>query len=246
VIRSAAARLAPALAVAALVVGMLSAPAAAAADRSIAAEVGLATNGGFGRVRFVGRVTALPHALATDMRGTTWKPGCPVPLDGLRLLALSYWGFDARPHIGPLVVNATAANDIVWVFRQLFDARFAIHGLKLTREFRPKQEEHDTPGDPTAAFNCRPVVTPFGPSATTYSQHSYGLAIDINPIENPFVVDGFVRNRYARPYVDRSRQAVGMIHDGDVVVRSFAAIGWGWGGHWHSGQDYMHFSASGT
>lgn len=235
-----------ALATGLLVLVTLAAPAVADEDRTIAAEVGLATAGGVGRVRFVGDVTPLPPALEAQMRGTTWKPGCPVPLDDLRLLAVSYWGFDARPHIGPLVVNASASEDLVWVFRQLFDAHFAIHDLKLTREFRPKQEEHDTPGDPTAAFNCRPVVTPFGPSTTTYSQHSYGLAIDINPIENPFVVDGYVRNKYARPYVDRSRQAVGMIHDGDVVVRSFAAIGWGWGGEWHSGQDYMHFSRSGT
>jgi hypothetical protein len=221
-------------------------PAAAAVDRSVQAELGLATAGGVGRPRFVGRIAPLPGALEAEMRGTTWKPGCPVPLTDLRLLTLSYWGFDARPHIGPLVVNAAAAEDVVWVFHRLFDARFPIHNMKLTREFRPKQEDHDTPGDPTASFNCRPVVTPAGPSATTFSQHSYGLAVDINPIENPFVVDGYVRNRYARPYVDRSRQAIGMIHEDDVVVRSFAAIGWGWGGHWHSGQDYMHFSRSGT
>jgi hypothetical protein len=227
------------------VVGV-AAPAVAARDRSVRAELGLATDGRLGRVRFVERIAPLPDALAAEMRGTTWKPGCPVPLRDLRLLTLSYWGFDARPHIGPLVVNVAAARDLVWVFDRLFEARFAFHNLKLTREFRPKQEDHDTPGDPTASFNCRPVVTPSGPSTTTFSQHSYGLAIDINPIENPFVVDGHVRNRYARPYVDRSRDAIGMIHDGDVVVRSFAAIGWGWGGHWHSGQDYMHFSQSGT
>jgi hypothetical protein len=245
VTRMPAARRARALAIGLLVLVATAAPAAGTEPGTIAAEVGLATAGGSARARFVGRVAVLPTALEAQMRGTTWKPGCPVPLGDLRLLAVSYWGFDARPHIGPLVVNASAANDIVQVFRRLFEARFAIHDLKLAREFHPAQENHDTPGDPTAAFNCRPVVTPTGAKAT-FSQHSYGLAIDINPIENPFVVDGYVRNRYARPYVDRSQQAVGMIHDDDVVVRSFAAIGWGWGGDWHSGQDYMHFSRSGT
>jgi hypothetical protein len=219
---------------------------AAPAYGPVDASIGLATDAQARHVRFVGRITPLPGALEAEMRGTTWRPGCPVPLSDLRLLALSYWGFDDRPHIGPLVVNESAGADIVWVFRQLFEHRFPIHDLKLARAFHPAQENHDTPGDPTAAFNCRPVVTPFGPSATTFSQHSYGLAVDINPIENPFVENGYVRNRYSRPYRDRSRQAPGMIHQGDLVVRSFAAIGWGWGGDWSSGQDYMHFSQSGT
>jgi hypothetical protein len=131
------------------------------------------------------------------------------------------------------------------VFHRLFEHHFPIHNIKLAREFHPAQENHDTPGDPTAAFNCRPVVTPSG-AASVFSQHAYGLAVDLNPIENPFVENGYVRNRFSRPYRDRSRSAPGMIHDGDFVVRTFEAIGWGWGGHWHSGQDYMHFSATGT
>ncbi len=233
------------LAILAAVLAMpsLAAPASGASP-VVAAMLGLSADAGPGHVRFVGIVSRLPRALEAEMRGTTWRPGCPVPLRDLRLLTLSYWGFDGRPHIGPLVVNASAAEDLVGVFRRLFDARFPIRNLRLAREFRPGQEEHDTPADPTAAFNCRPVVTPFGPS-DTYSQHSYGLAIDINPIENPFVVDGYVRNRYSRPYRDRSRHLPGMIHGGDVVVRAFAAIGWSWGGDWTSGQDYMHFSATG-
>jgi hypothetical protein len=232
------------LAIVALVA--LSRPAGAATDGSIAAQIGLVTQTQGPHARFVGSVVPLPEALRAQMRGTTWKPGCPVPLRDLRLLALSYWGFDARPHVGPLVLNAGAAADIVWVFRRLFESHFPIHTLRLAREFNPAQEDHDTPADPTAAFNCRPVVTPSGPSETTFSQHAYGLAVDINPIENPFVRDGYVRNRYSRPYRDRSQQVPGMIHEGDSVVRAFAAIGWGWGGNWSSGQDYMHFSRSGT
>jgi hypothetical protein len=76
--------------------------------------------------------------------------------------------------------------------------------------------------------------------------HSYGLAIDVNTLQNPYVAtDGYVRNHYARPYRDRSQNLPGMIHDGDVVVRAFAAIGWEWGGDWSSGKDYMHFSMNG-
>jgi hypothetical protein len=235
-----------ALAAASAALGIPASAAPTGIDPSVGAQVGLSTGPTDPEARFVGRVTQLPAALAAEMRGTTWKPGCPVALEDLRLMAVSYWGFDARPHVGPLVVNASAADDLVWVFRRLFEHRFPIHNFKLAREFHPNQENHDTPGDPTAAFNCRPVVTPTGPSATTFSQHAYGLAVDINPIENPFVLDGYVRNRYSRPYRDRSKETPGMIHNGDIVVRSFAAIGWGWGGHWSSGQDYMHFSQSGT
>jgi hypothetical protein len=207
--------------------------------------VGFETSLGDPQVAFVGRVTPLPAGLAAEMEGTTWKPGCPVPLDDLRLIALSYWGFDAKPHIGPMVINASVANDVVRVFHRLFEHHFPIHVIRLAHEFHPAQADHDTPGDPTAAFNCRPVVTPNGPQGV-FSQHAFGLAVDINPIENPFVEDGYVRNKYSRPYRDRSLNAPGMIHDGDFVVRSFEAIGWGWGGSWHSFQDYMHFSQSGT
>jgi hypothetical protein len=76
--------------------------------------------------------------------------------------------------------------------------------------------------------------------------HSYGLAVDVNPLQNPYVAsNGFVRNRFARPYRDRSGQVPGMIHPDDVVVRAFSAIGWSWGGGWSGGKDYMHFSANG-
>src|SRR6266567_2924823 len=92
---------------------------------------------------------------------------------------------------------------------------------------------------------ARQVVTARGPLAS-WSQHAYGLAIDVNPIQNPYVAsDGYVRNLHARRYRDRSLRRPGMIHHGDVAVRAFAAIGWKWGGDWDGHKDYMHFSATG-
>jgi D-alanyl-D-alanine carboxypeptidase len=88
-------------------------------------------------------------------------------------------------------------------------------------------------------------VTPQG-ARSSWSQHAYGLAVDVNPIQNPYVgADGDVRNNHARPYRDRSLRRPGMIHPGDVVVRAFAAAGWDWGGSWRGGKDYMHFSLTG-
>jgi hypothetical protein len=200
------------------------------------------------RTRFAGRIVPVPAALEREMRGTTWTPGCPVPIADLRVLRFNYWGFDGEVKRGPMVVNASVAEDVLWVFRQLFEAGFPLKRVGLAREFvESRLETHpDTRRSVTASFNCRVVVTPAG-AGDEYSQHAYGLAVDLNPLQNPYVAeDGWVRNRFARPYVDRSRHAPGMIHEGDVVVRAFDAIGWAWGGRWSGGKDYMHFSAAGT
>jgi hypothetical protein len=202
------------------------------------------------RSGFHGKIDELPAGLAAEMRGTTWHPGCPVPLDGLRLLHFNYWGFGGNVLRGPMVVNASVAEDVLWVFHRLYDARFPIKRVSLSTPFHPKafarHRRIDSNRSVTASFNCRPVVTALGPGGE-FSQHAYGLAVDLNPLQNPYITsDGFVRNRAAEPYTDRSRDLEGMIHEGDVVFRSFAAIGWGWGGNWNGDKDYMHFSQSGT
>jgi D-alanyl-D-alanine carboxypeptidase-like protein len=201
------------------------------------------------RSGFHGKLDELPAGLAAQMRGSTWHPGCPVPLDGLRLLHFNYWGFGGNLLRGPMVVNASVAEDVLWVFHRLYDARFPIKRVSLSTPFHPKAfAQHrriDSNRSVTASFNCRPVVTALGPGGD-FSQHAYGLAIDLNPLQNPYVTsDGFVRNRAAEPYLDRGRHLEGMIHEGDVVVRSFAAIGWTWGGNWSGDKDYMHFSLLG-
>ncbi|MGH2554837.1 MAG: M15 family metallopeptidase [Actinomycetota bacterium] len=197
--------------------------------------------------RFRGTVSVIPPDLAAEMRGSTWRKGCPVALRDIRLLTLRYWGFDGHMHEGRMVVNARVAHDVVDVFRKIFRARFAIKEIHLAVPYRgPEDDDPNDRRDYTVGFNCRPVLTPRGPIAR-WSQHAFGLAIDINPIENPYVgADGFVKNNHARRYRDRSLRRPGMIRAGDVVVRSFAAIGWEWGGYWNSGKDYMHFSWSGN
>jgi hypothetical protein len=224
-------------AVATGVTGEAPAPASPSPDAERAVE----------RTRFAGRVSAIPPALAREMTGTTWREGCPVPLADLALLRFNYWGLDGEIKRGPMVVNAAVAEDVLWVFGRLFDARFPLKRVGLAREFREARwEAHpNSRRSVTASFNCRVVITPAGPQ-DEFSQHAYGLAVDVNPLQNPYVrEDGWVRNRFAEPYVDRSGELPGMIHGGDVVVRSFAAIGWAWGGTWSGGKDYMHFSYAG-
>jgi hypothetical protein len=94
--------------------------------------------------------------------------------------------------------------------------------------------------DNTSAFNCRPVE-----GTRRWSEHAYGRAIDVNPIENPYVSGGRTSHGASVPYLDRSRYRPGMAVEGGPLVRAFDAIGWGWGGRWSSPQDHQHFSASG-
>jgi hypothetical protein len=194
--------------------------------------------------RFDGSVARIGPDLRSKIVGRSWRPGCPVPLRDLRHVEVSYWDFEGDVRTGPLIVHEDVAEDVLWVFRRLFRARFPIKHIVLPPRWRPPTPEDywdRTPTSPTAAFNCRPAV-----GSTSLSHHSYGWAIDINPLQNPYVrSDGTTLRHIAKPYRDRSLRRKGMIHDGDVVVRSFAAIGWEWGGHWRTLKDYMHFSLTG-
>jgi D-alanyl-D-alanine carboxypeptidase len=198
------------------------------------------------RDRYAGRISTIPPSIEAEMRGTTWKPGCPVPVSDLRLLRFNYVGFDDEVKRGQMVVNASVAADVLWVFRQLYQARFPLRKVALAKEYKPKHEKPSQHQSVTAAFNCRPAITLSGPT-DHFSQHAYGLAVDVNPRQNPEVgLNGRIRDKSAKVYRDRSLDLEGMIQPGDIVVRSFAAIGWKWGGDWHSFKDYMHFSLTGT
>src|SRR5262249_14263652 len=97
--------------------------------------------------------------------------------------------------------------------------------------------------DNTSAFNCRAAT-----GSTRWSEHAYGRAIDVNPIENPYVYasSGTSSHRASGPYLARSNHRPGMAYDGCALVSAFASVGWGWGGHWSGDRDYQHFSATGT
>ena len=182
--------------------------------------------------------------LQEQLIARNWHLGCPVGIDDLRHVKVSYWDFTGRVRTGPLIVNEMVAADVLWVFRRLFESRFAIHRIKLPPSYRtPRPGDYwQSTRDRTAAFNCRPATGNPG----SLSHHSYGWAIDINPLENPYVTaDGSVLRHAAKPYTDRTLREPGMVRPGDVVVRSFARIGWAWGGDWVTLKDYMHFSLTG-
>jgi D-alanyl-D-alanine carboxypeptidase-like protein len=182
----------------------------------------------------VSRVTAaqLPHS---------WHRGCPVAPAGLRRLRVSYWGFDRRVHTGTVIVNVRAVAPLTRVFSRLYAARFPLRRMRPVDAYGGS-DERSLAADNTAAFNCRYAVTS-GPKR--WSVHAYGLAVDVNPVENPYVLDGRVHPRAGRAFLDRSRARRGMAVRGGLLVRAFAAEGWAWGGRWSGSPDYQHFSATG-
>jgi hypothetical protein len=186
---------------------------------------------------FAYRITApAPDAV---LGRSTWAPGCPVPARQLSWVRLTFRGFDGARHTGELLANRSVATDLVHVFRDLYDARFPLEQMRITT----KAEQTAAPtgdGNDTGAFNCRPVR-----GATSYSQHAYGLAVDVNPFQNPYLKGGLVLPELAGAYRDRAWHRPGMILAGGPVVRAFHRIGWGWGGSWHSLKDLQHFSQSG-
>jgi D-alanyl-D-alanine carboxypeptidase len=188
---------------------------------------------------FHAKVQPIPPAVRAQMTGVSWRPGCPVPLGDLRLIALTYRGFDGRAHTGQLVANRDAASALVGVFRRLYAARFPIRRMQLVDAYGG-DDFRSIEADNTSAFNCRAAT-----GSTHWSQHAYGRAIDVNPIENPYVSGGTSSHPASRTYLDRSRHRPGMAYEGGVLVESFRAAGWGWGGTWSGIKDYQHFSATG-
>lgn len=185
---------------------------------------------------FKSAVVAVPAAVAAR---STWDPGCPVALGDLRYVTTAFWGFDGQPHTGELLVNAEVADAVVEVFRRLHGVRFPIEEMRITRA-----EELDLAptgdGNNTGSFVCRPSR-----GTTSWSEHAYGRAVDINPFHNPYLKAEIVLPELASAYTDRADARPGMITSDGEVTTAFSEIGWGWGGNWRSNKDYMHFSVNG-
>ncbi len=180
------------------------------------------------------------ESITVEQLGSSWRPdmGCTAP-DQLRTVNVSHWGYDGQVHQGRLVVAASQAERIVAVFRDVYAARFPIERM-VPIDAYGGDDQASMRANNTSGFNCRTVA-----GTSRLSQHGFGLAVDVNPLMNPYVKGSTVDPPEAAPYADRSRRDAGMIKGGDAVVKAFAAQGWRWGGYWSSGQDYQHFSANG-
>jgi hypothetical protein len=183
----------------------------------------------------------LDPKLRDRMRGKSWHRGCPVGLDRLRLLRVPHWTMGDRDvHTGRLVVHRDADKNVLRAMRGVLHARFPIRRMELIDRYGG-DDHRSMNADNTSAFNCRFVA-----GTSRWSEHAFGRAIDVNPVENPYVTpSGHVSPEAGRAYADRSRHAPGMLHRRDAAVNAFARSGWEWGGNWPGTKDYQHFSASG-
>lgn len=185
---------------------------------------------------FSSKISPIPQAIAMKMRQYTWHEGCPVSLADLAYIQITYWGFDNQTHTGSLIVHKDLAPEVVTIFKALYQHKFPIHSMKLMDEFKG-DDNASMAANNTSAFNCRQVTGRPG----EYSQHSYGRAIDINPLLNPYVQDKKILPAKGAPYVDRNQSAPGKIVNHDFVYQEFSNHGWDWAGNWFDVQDYQHF-----
>ncbi len=182
-----------------------------------------------------------PNIKERMIKGNSYRAGCPVSLNSLRYITLTYVGFDGKEHRGELIVNKAVAKDIVSIFKELYNIKYPIKKMRLVSDYHGS-DFASIEADNTSAFNCR-----FVDGTHKWSNHSYGRAIDINPIENPYVSKrGDISHSKSLKYGARERLSNSadwraVILKRDKIVNIFKKYGWRWGGSWHCCKDYQHF-----
>ena len=180
-------------------------------------------------------IAPLTGDLLMLVRTYTWRAGCPVPPAELTLLRVSYWDFTGRPQTGELIVNRDLAADLQSIFQQLFRHGFLIEHIAPVENYKGNDDASMSANN-TSAFNCRDVTGQPG----KFSNHSWGRAIDINPLTNPMILHGKPLPPEGAPYIDRTTAHPGSILAGSFIVKLFEERGWTWGGTWVN-PDFQHF-----
>jgi len=215
---------------------LLGSASASASATGVASQARTSADLPENRPPFVAEVQRIDPATGERMKGTTWEPGCPVRLGDLRTVQMRYWGFDGEAHMGRLVVHDDVTDSVVRAFEKMYEEKFPIQRMEPVAAY-DGDDDASMAANNTSSFNCRPITG----SPDRWSIHSYGRAIDINPVQNPYVSGSTVLPEAGREYLDRSDLRHGMIPPGSVARTAFAAEGFEWGGAWTSLKDYQHF-----
>ncbi|QBI20965.1 hypothetical protein ER308_16215 [Egibacter rhizosphaerae] len=190
-------------------------------------------------IRLGAEPEATTRALNDDerdaMNGTSWEQGCPVDPPDLAIVETPHWDFAHQLRTGELVVADDIAGEVADIMSDLAAARFPIERMEPIAAYGG-DDDASMEANNSSAFNCRPIT-----GSNTWSEHSFGTAIDLNPVQNPYRRDGEVLPPAGEAYLDRGNERPGMIVEGDAVVEAFDARGWEWGGRWRSLDDWMHF-----
>lgn len=181
----------------------------------------------------------IPDHVLLRITGISYPEDCEIPTQDLRYVKVRYYNFDGGINDGELIVNKVVAQDIVDIFMELYEQEYPIEKMVLIDEYAA-DDELSMEDNNTSSFCYRTID-----STTTLSDHAYGLAIDINPLFNPYVRTGFgdrdVLPVTATPYVDRTLDFPGKIDHDDACYKAFTSRGWLWGGDWTESKDYQHF-----
>lgn len=183
-----------------------------------------------------------PEVKKRMLKGKSWRKGCPVPLEDLRYLRLTHLDFKGQDKVGELVVHKDVSVEVTGIFRDLYDIDYPIKKMKLVSDYKANDWQ-SIEADNTSAFNCRSAT-----GSKKWSKHSYGKAIDINPIENPYIArNGRISHKASLVYRKRVHKTStyvdkAVLVKGDKAIQIFKKYGWKWGGDWLRVKDYQHFS----
>lgn len=162
-----------------------------------------------------------------------WSSECIIPMSKLKLLNLSHYNFENRIAVGQMVVLDSMANSVISIFQELFALKFPIHTIRLIDEF-DGDDELSMNANNSSCFNFRKIE-----GSELLSVHSCGLAIDINPLQNPFIQEGKIFPDQGKGFLDRNDIRPGMV---EPIVEIFYKHGFTiWGGNWKEPIDYHHF-----
>ena len=183
-----------------------------------------------------------PEVKKRMLKGKSWRKGCPVPLKDLRYLLIKYKNFNYQDSIGELIVHKSVSKEVVSIFEELYSIGYPIKKMKLVSEYKANDWQ-SIEADNTSAFNCRSAT-----GSKKWSKHSYGKAIDINPIENPYIArSGRISHKESLQYRKRVHKKdtyadKAILLKNDKATKIFKKHGWKWGGDWSGVKDYQHFS----
>ena len=185
-------------------------------------------------------ICEIPNEIIKSMMDkSVWTKNCPIDITRLKLLELSHYNFDYEVCNGQMVTLDKVSKNVLCIFQELFSLKFPIHSIKLMDEF-DGNDKLSMSANNSSCFNFRNIE-----GTNTVSMHSYGLAIDVNPVQNPYIItDGKTSSVQILPekstdFLNRTNQRAGMV---EPIVKIFAKHGFSqWGGDWKSPIDYHHF-----
>lgn len=195
--------------------------------------------------KFIGTSEPISEAIKERIVGKSWKPECPIPLEDLRYLRITYLGYDNQEHLGEMIVHKDVADDIIAIFQELFEHKFPIERMQLIEAyFEEGRDDRAIDNAAVADNNTSAFFFRYIGGTTIVSEHGLGTALDINSAVNPFYdpQDGHICPPNAHKFLDRQRDDVkGLIKKGSVCEQAFKKRGWKWGGDWKNVKDYQHF-----